>query len=473
MKRLSGKIKIGSEGSPLIITVLTLGVMLFLGTYFLTFALTGSRMSQSQEMAAKAYYLAEAGANQAIWKLKHEWQSQFETEPDWSASFTQNTDLLIPNSTLAVTIQNSGCARGKITVTSTINLPGGKTAQRVIKAGVFKAIGSEINGIAVFSGGKGKHDELKIEGSRININKGNIFSNNKVKIEKKSDVTVEGKILAVKELQEKQDSTTTATAKCADNICNTTSTCGCQDTEKFEKCVENKCPPKPIDMPKVDFKSKDENSYKNLALAAENAGNCKVFCKKEGQATTTCGTYGNKCVFDWLDFANLLWFEVGQGGTLTLNNDITYVKGSVWLRGGRTLIVNGVLVAERNIEIGKKYFWKWYNQKHGGDSQLIINNDNPTEKASGLLSKGKIEFGEYASFPAATTTGLLYASKEIKLRKIPTNLTIEGGIIAKKIKFENLQQNLNVSLNDAIIGNTLGNPEHSPIVSIEHWEESY
>ena len=67
------------KGVILVITFLILGVLLTLGSYFLTFALIESRISQSQVIATQTYYLAEAGINEAIWKIKN--------DPTWMANF--------------------------------------------------------------------------------------------------------------------------------------------------------------------------------------------------------------------------------------------------------------------------------------------------------------------------------------------------------------------------------------------------
>ncbi len=430
------------------ISVKVLGILLLLGIYFLSFTITESKISESQKIATKTYYLAEAGINEAIWKLDNDtittdgddaWKSDFvdkdkNSYPNyWTDTFNGGEDL---GGSYTVTIQNIALAQGEVTSTATIDLPGGKTAQRVIKIGVFKAIGTPTEGIAVFAGGKGKHDEMKIKDTTINVYNGNIFSNRDVKIEKKSNVTVtddetteslEGQILAVKKYKKSDDSTVTAT--------------------EIHDAKEYPPPPASIDMPMVDF-NKGPNSY-----------------KKQAEATGT--------LYTQKEFEDLLW-NVGDGGTLTLNNDITYVKGSVRLRGNRNLVINnGVLVAEKNIEIGKKKDWKRGDEKHEGDCQLTITNDPIVEggAASGLLSKGKIEFGEHAS---STITGLLYAGKEIKFKKMktPNTLTLIGGIMAKKVRFEDLEE-INITLNDTVIRNVLENQIYSPLVSIEHWEESY
>lgn len=473
------------KGTVLVIAFIIMGVLVVLGTYFISFTLTELRISKSQTVGTQAYYLAEAGINQAIWKLKHEWKNDFETNLGWSASFTTSTDGLVPNSSIAVTVQNSTstCASGEITATSTIALGGGKTAQRVVKIGVFKAIGGPTVGIAVFSEGK---EGLKIRDSKVNIYNGdifsnkkitiewesevtvwedNIFSNDKVEVKNKSKVTVGGKILAFKKFDEREHTITIASAICAENVCDTTSTCECEGNSKFQECEatpgKGKCPPEKIDkdLPMVNFHEGSE-SYKAKAKAAQAADECNVFWKKEGDtATTTDEVFGNKCFFDRGEFAILLWFKVGQGGTLTLDNDITYVNSPlIWLKS-RTLIVNGVLAAGRDIKIGE-------------DSQLLIKNDDVEYKASGLLSDREIKFGEYAS---STITGLLYASKKIEFKNISKPITVTGGIISKEVKCENFkdQGELNVYLKDSIVNNVLKNQEFSSVINIEHWEETY
>lgn len=443
------------KGVIIIIAFLTLGILLLLGIYFLSFTITESKISASQEIATKTYYLAETGINEAIWKLNNDtittdgddaWKSDFvdknkNSYPNyWTDTFNGGEDL---GGSYAVTIQNIALAQGEITSTATIDLPGGKTAQRVIKIGVFKAIGTPTEDIAVFSGGKGKHDEMKIKNSVIDIDNGeggDIFSNGDVKLEKKGEITVD-KIRAVKKIKkpkkEKDWPILNVNAICAKDTCE-------------GDCTEEDCPPDSIGMPKVNF-DKGENSYKKQAEAAGT-----LYTQKE--------------------FEDLLW-KVGDGGTLTLSNIsniVIYVKGSVRLRGNRNLVINnGVLVAEKNIEIGKKKDWKRGDEKHEGDCQLTITNDPIIEggAASGLLAKGKIEFGEYAS---STIAGLLYAGKEIKFKKMktPNTLTLTGGIMAKKVRFEDLEE-INITLNDTVIHNVLENQIYSPLVIIEHWEESY
>ena len=50
---------------------------MFVVIYFLDLVTTGSRVSRSYSLASQTYYLAEAGINEAIWKLKNDWEDEF------------------------------------------------------------------------------------------------------------------------------------------------------------------------------------------------------------------------------------------------------------------------------------------------------------------------------------------------------------------------------------------------------------
>ncbi|MDD2696562.1 MAG: hypothetical protein PHE52_00155 [Candidatus Pacebacteria bacterium] len=458
------------KGTVLIITSLILGVLLILGSYFLTFTITESRISRSQVTATQTYYLAEAGVNEAIWKLKNDadWKNNFETPPGcstWSASFSKSNTLL-PNSFYQVQIQNSDCARGQIIATSTINIVNGKTAQRVVKTKVFKALGT-LTGDSPFLSG-GTSENISISASLINLYDGNLFSNNNANIDRWSQISVfdnpgtekvEGKALAVNNLSVSWNSTLNATASCAKNICQ-------------GNCVEEGCPPSVISMPMVDFDSDDPNSYKKKAETAQGAGQCSVLCNGIQCATN--------CIFTAGEFEDLLW-QVGLNGTMTLNNEITYVTGLIDLKGGRRLVVNGALVADSTINIGESNCWSNKGQKDCGFDQITVN-DPGFGKPSGLLTKSKINFSLYSSFQDINITGLVYANDEVRLISLPWAFNLTGGLLGRKISLTSAWAVINITLsNQIIIEGIWGGlqppegekPPYSPIVTIEHWEETY
>ncbi|MBZ9578095.1 hypothetical protein KJA13_03665 [Patescibacteria group bacterium] len=488
-----------SKGTVIIITFLILIALLLLGSYFLIFTLTELRISKSQEAGVRTYYLAEAGINEAIWKLGNDditadgdpaWETDFidcdNKNPDpsgdyWTAEFTHSFG---DGSSYQVTIQNSACGRGKIISTSTLSLPNGKTAQRIVKTTVFKALASPVGDSAILSGGSSENVDIKF--SKLRINDGNLFSNHNLDIKGASTVEVydnpatpddpetpeiedlEGQVLAVGNLNKSSASTLAAEATCTKNVCT-------------EKCLPagSGCPPDSLSLPLVDFDSPGPlpcYSFKCRAQAAEDSLECEVLCNG-----ASCTTQPNKCVYSTSEFEDLLW-EVGEGGTLTLNNVITYVTGNIDLRGGRHLVVKGALVADDNIKIGEKYSWTRGGQKDEGFSQITI--IQPTAQSpSGLLTKRKIDFGLFSSFPAdLDIEGVIYANDEVSFVSIPdTSFDVKGGIIARKLSLVSLWQWLNITLDDDIIRYGLGyridseeiKPTFSPVITIDHWEESY
>lgn len=479
--------KKNNRGVIVIIAFLTLGVLLLLGAYFLSFTITESKIAQNQEAGTKAYYLAEAGIHRAIWKLKNdeEWSACFISSegacPDcatWSATEVIDSSSLVPGSSVTVSVQNSACAKGEVVSTSTIELAGGRTAQRVVKTTLFKALASPTEDNAIFTGGPA--EKIDIRDTVLNIY-GNIFSNHILSVQGASQVqvfphdTAKGKILAGHDYKASPESSVSGTAICARNICDTQETCECGTyPENFRECQEDICRPIEISVPLVDFDSDSEYSFKSRALAMEAAGQCANTCNG-----VPCSEYEDRCFFSMNEFDDLLW-SVGLGGTLTLGSAadpvIAYVDNHIDLRGGRHLEVNGTLVAGGNVGIGKIDNWK--GEK--GDSQITINHPVLTFP-SGLLAKGKIDFGSYSAFDTVSISGVIYCINELNMISMPETVNITGGVITRKLDIWSPSGEINVTLDNDIIRYGLGymidgeviEPEYSPLISVEHWEESY
>jgi len=486
--------KKNNRGVIVIIAFLALGVLLLLGVYFISFTITESKIAQSQGMGVKAYYLAEAGIYKAIWKLKNdeEWSTCFIGSeagcPDcatWSATDNIDTSSLVANSSITVSIENTSCARGELVATSTILLPNGKSATRVIKTTVFKALAGLTEDNAIFTGGASEN--LEINNTYLSVY-GNLFSNNNLNIKGASQVevyphlTAKGKILSVGNYNDEGNSVI-STARCGKNICDTTETCECVYIENFQECTLVQCRPHPTSVPLVDF-DVGENSFKNRAILMEASGQCNNSCN--GADCYYEGGFhpgNNQCVFTSTEFEELLW-AAGENGTLSLGSDsdpvIVYVEGPIELRGGRHLLVNGALVADDNIGIGLRYSWVKKGVKEEGLSQITVT--RPTETtASGILSKRKIDFGQHSAFSSISIEGVVYANDEISLISIPERLNVLGGMISRKLDLSSLWQWLNVTLDNDIIRYGLGyaidgeviDPQYSPIITVEHWEEAY
>jgi len=458
------------KGEILIITILIMGLLLILANYFLTLTLTESRIFKSQTVSAQTYYLAEAGIAEAIWKLRNDpvWKDNFETEPGcytWSDEFLRE-NLLFPNSSYRIQIQNTDCAKGQIIATSSLIFNNSQNAQRVVKVKVFKATGSLTGDAVIFSGGTSEN--IDIDASVLNVYDGNIFSNNNLNIGWFSDVNVfdnpltqktEGKTLAGNNINVSWTSSLDTTATCAKNVCQ-------------GDCIEEGCPPDSISMPMIDFDSSDSNSYKSKAQSAQTNGECHILCNG-----VECS---NKCVLTESDFKNLLW-DVGEDGTLELDNEITYITGGMELKGGRRLLVNGILIADKTIDLGERYCWRNRWDVDCGYNQLTIN-DPGEGKPSGLLTKSKINIGLYSSFQDVEVTGLIYANDELRIVSIPHRFVLKGGMLARKIALTSVWSSFNLYLDNSIISEGVwagslppegASPPYSPVITIDHWEEAY
>ena len=485
-------LQIKNRGTVLIVAFMIMGVLILLGVYFLSFTLTESKISKSQEMATKTYYLAETGINEAIWKLKNDnttadgdaaWASDFVDKnknpyPDgsyWSATFLRN-DL---GGSYTVTIQNSECAKGLIIATSIIDLGGGKFSQRVVKTTAYKTLASPID--APFYSGT-PSGETDIKSTTLNIYSGDIFVNNNLVIKGLSNVTVGDKVLAVQHIDVHSGSNLNSVARCASNVCNTTSTCECVVyPEKFQECTPNSCPPFKANMPAIDFDSDEPNSY--LSQAKNN--DCSAI-RTDGKTN---------CYFTSEEFGNLLWQDLIANRVTNLSG-VIYVDGDIDLKGGVRVSVNGILVAGRYIKVG--YYRKWGRGAvtMEGVSRLRIT-DPGTNIPSGLLAKGKIDVGSYFSIDPSKEIvddllieGLIYAQEETSIIGIPAipnipekSFVIRGGIVARKLDFDGNQEIINIyqdveKIKEGIWGGPIPPPgtpppPFSPIITIEHWEEEY
>ncbi len=446
-----------------VIVFLALAILLILATYFLRFCILESKLSRRAQQGLQTYYLAEAGISEAIFKLKNDevWKDNFVNNCNWESEIFIRENIFSPNTSYRFQIKNSDCAEGEITSISTLSFNEGELIKKAVRVKVSKSLVTLTNYSAIFSGGESQN--ITISASKIIINRGNIFSNNILDIKDGSEISafdnpeteeLEGQVLAASNLIIGDGCLDEVEAKCAKNIC----------TEKCDgyQVGISSCPPDLVGAPIVDFDSSDNpNSLKNQAQGKEDIGECEVLCNG-----IQCST---KCVFTQSQFADLL-LEVGQEGTLILNNDITYIDGGVELKGGQQLMVNGILAVKGTVNI-----WK-------GSPQLII--DEPgLAFASGLLAKDKINFGKQSDFSNLIATGTIYAEEEIRFEGELNNFNIVGGILAKKLTFDTLSQGFNITLDNARIfralnlflspGTQYPSAEYSSEITIKDWEEIY
>ena len=162
--------------------------------YLLSFALTEDKIAHSQAWGAKTYYLAEAGIQEMVWKLKNDasYKNSFETNPVWTAGFTRSNPFGSDSGSYTTSITNTNLAHGNIISTGSINI-NGQTSQRIIKTYVYRALGQSGLGLsASYADGN-----IDISSSKVNYNGGNAHSNGVFNINGASNVNVQGNLEAV------------------------------------------------------------------------------------------------------------------------------------------------------------------------------------------------------------------------------------------------------------------------------------
>jgi len=444
------------KGVILIFAILVLSIILFTSIYFISFSLTGSKISLSQANATKAYYLAEAGVEEAIFKLKNDasWKNAFETQPtiedpncsSWSIPDYERNPVLFDQGSYKISIENLGCARAKITSISAIIIEGKKIAQRVIKTEVFKSINTDnnISNFGIFTSGSSENITISSV-SPFNIHNGSIFSNNKIKLQFSSDVNVDEKALANNKIDISSwpfTSYLNASSICANNICE-------------GDCSEG-CPPAEVLMPKLGF-----NSY----LQASKNNDCSLI-RTDGETN---------CYFSSSEkFEKMLWDNYPD----IILNGVIYVNGDINIRAGQDMVVNGTLVSGegKNINIGEENAWfrsEWPYVRYGSCNIKIY---RPSENSpSGILAQKKINIGGWLGTGAESLyiEGLVYSGHEMKVSSINAPIEIHGGIATSKFTLSSMWNGVDIYLDSDAIIDTFGNSEYSPVISINHWEEEY
>ncbi|MDD4989801.1 MAG: hypothetical protein PHW31_00625 [Candidatus Pacebacteria bacterium] len=448
------------KGSVLILAILVLGLMVFLAAYFISFGLTGAGMAHNQKFASQSYYLAEAGVEEAIFKLKNDtvWKSAFETLStpsdlncsSWSISPYQRSSALFSNGSYYITINNLGCAKAEIVSLALLDMGGGKKAQRVVKVKVFKAVGSTISDYGIFTGGPSENIDITFT-SPLRVHNGNFFVNNNLQVKFFSNVTIDKKALAGGNVNIDGSSQLNSTSTCSKNMCQS----------KCNAAVE--CPPAPKEMPPLDFDSDDPNSFLSRAKASD------------------CGSLRHdgkiNCVFTPAEFESALW----QNYPIIVfsTSSFVYVTGDVNIRAGQNVTVIGALVAERDISLGESFCWSRSEPPYlrcGNATVKVIRPGTPDDNLpSGLFAERKFSSGGFLGIGTASLDvhGIIHSGDELKISSVLAPIRVEGAIAARKISLSSIWQNFDVYLDSDVIADTFIGTSYAPMITVDHWEEEY
>jgi hypothetical protein len=395
----------------LVSVVLTSALLLAALTALLSAGNAERQIATSQFTSVQGYNLAEGAVQHAVWRLKNDptWSTQFVTNPNWSASINR-TNVFNTGASYSLSVQNTELGHAAVIATSTWPLTSGVTAQRVVKVKVFKALGvSTVPNLTVLSD-TGVTAQL---GAVVNVALGQMHANGNININWWSNVQVQA--------------TTSATGTISVGI-------GSTLASPIKRAINFPPVATRVDLPQVDFDSADPGSFRSRAQATGH-----VYTANQFSAMMAADT------------------------NLATTGTVTYVTGEVDIKKGYHLTVNGVLAADGQIRVGNTLRWTsdW--------TELRV--VNTAGQPSGLFSKSRISLGLFTSL--FQVNGVVYANDQFSMLQILQSPTITGALFARSIDFNGILSPVTIVHSQTIADQSLGTPQFSPVISVEHWEEEY
>jgi len=401
-------------------------------TYFLADTLFSElAIARNQKAATTAFHVAEAGVQEAIWRVKEpnsDARNIFVSTPDGVTIFSHNDPALLSGGSYTVTIQNTAIKVATITSIGYYKI-GVKTTRREIKLNIAEAEQpppyDDDGAFFSHSAGGESTGDLEFSSATVNVYGGSIHSGRDISF-KASTINVEAGIKAEGNIKNQQNSTIN---------CNCSLTGGSPACSSNPGCSYTYLPA--MGMPMIDFDSSSPNSYKNQAI--NNPGQNQYYTSAANFFTQTS-------------------FSAGQSKTF---NGIIYIEGGLTIDQNRTLNMNGVLVSSGSISIGGSGNGSPFN------GVLNITRANP-DAPSGALAISGFSVNSKGDL---TGTGLVYAGFRTDFNSSSSPLTFTGGFLSRRMYFN--ARTLNIYFDADVINDTLANPTATPIIEINHWEEEY
>lgn len=416
------------------ITVLILMMVLVAITYLFADAIYSElAIARNNKAAQAAFSLAEAGVQEAIYRVKYESEytnfflSNLSPNPSENTkSFLHSAPALLNNGSYDVSIQKTAKGVAMITARGDYTM-GLKKAHREVKLNIAQAYTAPPyeDDAAMFTDAQASATgDLTFSRSTINIYDGGLTTGRDMTLQHGSIVTVEKAVKYVNSYSLKQSSVLNCDCLFSDpDPLNPPPDCssapGCSPQVVLQEDVA---------IPTIDF-----NDYRIKAESENHVYSSAEFLSliPPGQSTTLEGTF---------------FVEDPQ---LTIDGD-------------RNVTINGVLIvssgASGNITIGSN---------SGSTTTLTINQDPETGRA-GILAYSKITIDEKSNFSG---TGLLYSGEGVDLNSSTNQINLTGGILSRRVTVG--QRTVNIHFDRDIINTTLSNPLDTPIIELSHWEEEY
>lgn len=414
------------KGFALIIVSIMSSLMLALASGFILSFINDNSILKSQTESIKTYYIAEAGIQEAIWKLQNdvEWSEEFKNNLYWQ-ELINRANIFSPGSEYSVEIKNLDLAQAEIISTGIKKIDSIIFSKRVIKTKVYKSIqggsGSAegtaeeivLDGAALIAG-----NLINVWGIDLDVS-GSVFSNGNIDVKLWSNVDASQNIKAAGEINQDWSSIVTVPFMQAENI--------------------NPPAPEPLAIPAARFDS------------VGDAQSLKAKAQSLGQV------YSPAVFRDMLD-ANPNFSAAGA----------VYITGNFSIARGDNLIIKGALASDGSIAIGND--WQWWDPCSSDDAKITVN--RLEGEPSGIFSKNQISIKTCVG--EININGIVFAGTSLFFNSLSKKFSIEGVAIARDIEGTGLWKPIQVSFNQEIASDSLGNSgDFAPLINLDHWEEEY
>lgn len=417
--------------SVLVIMLVMLGI-----AYFLTDTLfSEAAITRNQRSATSAFHLAEAGVQEAIWRIQNDTTARetFLNTTNGQTNFSHDPALLTGGS-YEVSIQNTAKAAATITATGFYQM-GLKTAQRKIKVSVTKADTPppyDYDG-AVFTGGSTGEEDITLNFINLQVTGTHLVDHDN------DPATPEvaqpwGSLISNRDIWYTLSTLNIAKDIIAKrNIRNLFSSVTVGGQIKAND-------PGTYTMPVIDVSSDNANSYKSKAIAQNQYFTAKAFD-------------------DLIHAQHNLTFS----GVVYVAGGIN-IKAKTFSEPPPTVTVNGVLAAEGAIDVGAP-------MRKG---TLTVN--HVEGQPSGVITLSKFTAWAYS---VININGLVYVGDRFgvdpwfNLDNSTKDIVIKGGVLCRRFDANGVRT-IKIDFNQDYINETLQtNPPATPIIETQHWEEEY
>jgi Tfp pilus assembly protein PilX len=400
------------KGYALATILILLGICMFGAAALVTISILESRISRSQLEGTVAYYVAEAGVSDAVWRLNNNSTLRNALIAGTLATNYSVTDQPQAGQSFTVTLATGpqGAGYGTVEVVGTVN-NGSFIAQRRIQASVFIGDGS-----APVTGGNviyGASDISITNGNgAVTLKTGNLYARRHIIINQAS-VDGPGRTINALGNYSSNSSTVNVAGIYAANY-----------------------PPAPTDnvvAPGYNF-SQYSGLPTNQCTAANFASQTQLRC------TPT-------------QLRNL----IGSATNFTFNNQVVFVDSGLtfnsWARD-KNLTFNGLLVVNGDVEVT------------GSADNFTLTINNPGNDQSGIVAAGNIT----NSNGMWNIDGIYYASGNMWFNN-PGTISISGAVIAAGNISMNTGVAIDLSFNGGPVAGVIGGTPTA--VRVLHWEEQY